>query len=127
MLAQQADLPLVLAVPEVALLVDLGDEKHHAAVGNDVLATDELVHLQDFAIVVELIGSLQDCEERRGAFDELERGIEGVETVEEAQTLRVIVAFIEALKNVRVGQRNRIRSAMQLVKVRTRISIAMVG
>lgn len=69
MLAQHADLSLVLAVPEVALLVDLRDEKHHAAVGSDLLATDELVHLQDFAVVVQLIGSLQDCEEGGGAFD----------------------------------------------------------
>ena len=127
MLAQHADLSLVLAVPEVALLVDLGDEKDHAAVGSNVLAQDELVHLQDFAIVVELVGGLQDCEEGGGAFDELERGVERVEAVEEAETLRVVVAFIEAFQNVSVGERDRIRSSVELIEVWTGISIAMVG
>ena len=62
MLAQHADLSLVLSMPEVALLVDLRDEKDHAAVGSDVSATEQLVHLQDLAVVVQLVCGLQDGE-----------------------------------------------------------------
>lgn len=49
-------------MPEVALLVDFRDEKDHAAVGSDVSATEQLVHLQDLAVVVQLVRGLQDGE-----------------------------------------------------------------